>query len=203
MGIFTIFLIVRTGGPFLWKSTSNGGHWSWSWIRVRLSLMSKGVYQEYLHHVPLKDTDLKLRTFAGEPVEPMGFFKVTVQYKGQGKEVTIYVMKNEGPTLFLVWSWCLVTPYCEKRGAAYWLHIPVFVRNREKYSQFEKDLEDLSLVWGVKKFQSYLGGRHFTLVTNNQPLKYIMDPRKAVPVTAAARIQRWCLLLGASFWLPD
>ena len=49
----------------------------------------------------------------------------------------------------------------------------------------------------MKKFQSYLEGRHFTLVTNNQPLKYIMDPRKAVPVTAAARIQRWCLLLAA------
>lgn len=39
----------------------------------------------------------------GEPVEPMGFFKVTVQYKGQSKEVPIYVMKNEGPIFFLVW----------------------------------------------------------------------------------------------------
>lgn len=148
-----------------------------------------------MRHVPLKETHLKLRTFAGEPVEPMGFFKVTFQYKGQSKEVPIYVMKNEGPIFFLVWSWCLATPYCERRGAAYWLHIPVFVRNKEKYSQFEK--EDLSLVWGVKKFQSYLEGRHFTLVTSNQPPNYIMDPRKAVPVTAAARIQRWCLLLAA------
>ena len=50
-----------------------------------------------------------------------------------------------------------------------------------KYSQIEK--EALSLVWGVKKFQTYL--------------KYIMDPGKAVPVTSAARIQRWCLFLGA------
>lgn len=65
----------------------------------------------------------------------------------------------------------------------------------KKYSQIEK--EALSLVWGVKKFQTYLEGRHFTLVTDHQPLKYIMDPGKAVPVTAAARIQRWCLFLGA------
>ena len=57
----------------------------------------------------------------------------------------------------------------------------------KKYSQIEK--EALSLVWGVKKFQTYLEGRHFTLVTDHQPLKYIMDPGKAVPVTAAARIQ--------------
>ena len=49
----------------------------------------------------------------------------------------------------------------------------------------------------MKKFQTYLEGRHFTLVTDHQPLKYIMDPGKAVPVTAAARIQRWCLFLGA------
>ena len=65
----------------------------------------------------------------------------------------------------------------------------------KKYSQIEK--EALSMIWGVKKFQTYLKGPHFTLVTDHQPLKYIMDPRKAVPVTAAARIQRWCLFLGA------
>ena len=64
----------------------------------------------------------------------------------------------------------------------------------KKYWEIEK--EALSLVWGVKKFQTYLEGRHFTLVTDHQPLKYIFDPGKAVPITAAARIQRWCLFLG-------
>ena len=65
----------------------------------------------------------------------------------------------------------------------------------EKYSQIEK--ESLSLDWGVKKFQTYLEGRNFTLVTDQQPLKYIMDPERAVSVMAAARIQRWCLFLDA------
>ena len=65
-----------------------------------VSVMSKGVYQEYLHHAPLKDTSLKLRTYTGEPVEPMGFCNVTVQYKGQSKELPIYVMGNEGPIPF-------------------------------------------------------------------------------------------------------
>ena len=67
---------------------------------------------------------------------------------------------------------------------------------REKqYAQIEK--EALSIVWGVRKFQTYLEGRKFTLVTDHKPLKYIMDPGKAIPVTAAARLQRWCLFLGA------
>ena len=63
----------------------------------------------------------------------------------------------------------------------------------KKYTQIKK--EALSLVWGVKKFPAYLEGGHFTLVTDHQPLRYIMDPGKAVPVTVAARIQRWCLFL--------
>ncbi|XP_068720820.1 uncharacterized protein [Montipora capricornis] len=33
-----------------------------------VSVMSKGVYQEYFRHVPLKDTSLKLRTYTGDPV---------------------------------------------------------------------------------------------------------------------------------------
>ena len=65
-----------------------------------VSVMSKVVYQEYLCHVPFKDTSLKLHTNTAEPVEPMGLCNVTVQYKGQSKELPIYVMENEGSTLF-------------------------------------------------------------------------------------------------------
>ncbi|XP_062518491.1 uncharacterized protein K02A2.6-like [Corticium candelabrum] len=43
----------------------------------------------------------------------------------------------------------------------------------------------------------YLEGQPFVLVTDHKPLKYIMALSKPVPVTAAARIQRWCLSLGA------
>lgn len=90
-----------------------------------------------------------------------------------------------------------VLSYCTPGGVGH----PIASASRslseteKKYSQIEK--EALSLVWGVKKFQTYLEGHHFTLVTDHQPLKYTMDPGKAVPVTAAARIQRWCLFLGA------
>ena len=47
-----------------------------------------------------------------------------------------------------------------------------------------------------KKYHEVFEGHHFTLVTDHEPLKYIMDMWKAVPVTAAARIQHGCLFLG-------
>ena len=42
---------------------------------------------------------MKLCTYTGVSVKPMEFHNVTVQYRGQSKELPIYVMKNEGPTL--------------------------------------------------------------------------------------------------------
>ncbi len=46
------------------------------------------------------------------------------------------------------------------------------------------------------KFNQYLYGKHFTLFTDHQPLVAIFSPSKSVPVMAAARLQRWALLLG-------
>ncbi|XP_062405896.1 uncharacterized protein K02A2.6-like [Sardina pilchardus] len=59
------------------------------------------------------------------------------------------------------------------------------------------DREALSLVWGVKKFNQYLYGKHFTLLTDHKPLVSIFNPTKGVPAMAAARLQRWALFLGA------
>ncbi|KAK2169582.1 hypothetical protein NP493_1183g00002 [Ridgeia piscesae] len=68
-------------------------------------------------------------------------------------------------------------------------------QTEKKFAQIKK--EALGLYWGVRKCQRYLEGRQFILITDHKPLKYIMDPGKAVPVTTAARLQRWCLFLGA------
>ena len=65
----------------------------------------------------------------------------------------------------------------------------------KKYSQLEK--EGLAIVFSVKKFQQYLAERHFTIYSDHQPLKYLFNESKQVPVMAASRIQRWALLLGA------
>ena len=63
------------------------------------------------------------------------------------------------------------------------------------YSQLEK--EALSIIFGIRKFHPYLYGRQFTLVTDHKPLVTILHPRKGTPPLAAARLQRWALILAS------
>ena len=63
------------------------------------------------------------------------------------------------------------------------------------YSQLEK--EALALVYGVQKFHQYLYGRQFVLVTDHKPLTTILGHKRGIPPLAAARLQRWALILSA------
>ena len=68
----------------------------------------------------------------------------------------------------------------------------------KNYAQIEK--EGLALVFGIRKFHKYIYGRHFTLVMDHKPLLAILGPKKSLPTLAAARLQRWAILLLVLFY---
>lgn len=47
-----------------------------------------------------------------------------------------------------------------------------------------------------KKFNKYLYGRDFTIISDYEPLKIIFSPEKPIPILAAIQIQRWALTLS-------
>ena len=57
----------------------------------------------------------------------------------------------------------------------------------KQYSQLETDA--LSVVWGVKKFHSYLFGRHFVINNDHKPLEELLLEDKPVPSMASGKIQ--------------
>jgi len=64
----------------------------------------------------------------------------------------------------------------------------------KNYSQLDK--ETLAILFGVKKFHTYLYGRRFVIQTDHKPITYLLDSAKPVPTMASPRMQRWALTLS-------
>ena len=69
------------------------------------------------------------------------------------------------------------------------------IATERNYLQIEK--EALSRVYGIRKFHQYhLYSCRFMLVTDHKPLTTVLGPQNGIPPLAAARLQRWALLLS-------
>jgi len=71
------------------------------------------------------------------------------------------------------------------------------IMNKSERKKAQMEHEALSLIFGVNKFHDFLYVQIFTLVIDHKPLLSILGPKSGVPNMAAARIQRWALLLSA------
>ena len=66
---------------------------------------------------------------------------------------------------------------------------------QKNYSQVEK--EAFSIIFGLKRFRQYLYGRSFIILTDHRPLLSLFGRKNPVPAHAAARLQRWTLIIAS------
>ena len=71
----------------------------------------------------------------------------------------------------------------------------------KKYSHLEK--EGLAVIFGVKRFQQYLLGRSFTIVSDHKPLEYLFGESRVTPALASAHIKCWAWTLGAYNYIME
>ena len=65
---------------------------------------------------------------------------------------------------------------------------------KKRYAQLDKAL---AIIFRVKKFNHYLLGRTFTILSDHKPLQHLFGESKPIPMLASARIKRWALILSA------
>ncbi|KAI5731396.1 hypothetical protein M8J77_009366 [Diaphorina citri] len=66
--------------------------------------------------------------------------------------------------------------------------------SEQNYSQLDR--EALAIIFGVTHFYNYLYGKHFLLITDNQPLTRIFHHNKALPQMTSARLLRYASFLS-------
>ena len=65
-----------------------------------VTLVSEKVWKEQLGAFPLQNTEIRLRTYTGEPLSLKGEAMVTVTYNDQVTQLPLLVVQGSGPSLF-------------------------------------------------------------------------------------------------------
>ena len=89
-------------GDVIWVKPKVNGHT----LKMELdtgsaiSTLPLETYKETFPNTPLVDTTAILKTFSGEKITPEGKLLVRVEHNNQVKDLTLYVVKTQGPALF-------------------------------------------------------------------------------------------------------
>ena len=89
-------------GDVIWVKPKVNGHT----LKMELdtgsaiSTLPLETYKETFPNTPLVDTTAILKTYSGEKVTPEGKILVRVEHNNQVKDLTLYVVKTQGPALF-------------------------------------------------------------------------------------------------------
>ncbi len=69
-------------------------------IGSAVSVMSQHEFEKHFKTAKLKPSPVKLKTYTGEPIIPLGVMPVTVKYNDQQSELDLYIVRIEGPALW-------------------------------------------------------------------------------------------------------
>eukprot|EP00731_Ephydatia_muelleri_P004369 Em0002g545a len=144
-----------------------------------------------IFNAPAPQNVTQLRQFLEVGKGTEGAFFKAKQMLTSAKVLILFDPKKE---LLLA---CYASPYGIEDGS----EKPIAFASRSlsqaerKYSQLEK--EGLAVVFGVSKFQLYLLGRNFTILSDHKPLQYIFSTDRTISPMASSQIQRWALTLSA------
>ena len=89
-------------GDIIWVTPKVNGHT----LKMELdtgsaiSTLPLETYKETFPNTPLVETTAILKTYSGEKITPEGKLLVRVEHNKQVKDLTLYVVKTEGPALF-------------------------------------------------------------------------------------------------------
>ena len=68
--------------------------------RAALSIISEQTKNRRFSNIPLKPPSVVLRTYTGETLSVLGEMVAKVEYKDQSHDLTVVVVKGDGPNLF-------------------------------------------------------------------------------------------------------
>ena len=68
--------------------------------------------------------------------------------------------------------------------------------NKHEISYSQIDKEGAAVIFALKKFNQYLLGREFKIITDNKAIRKMFNPSTALSSIAIARITRWSLILS-------